>query len=171
MTVQAWMGHASIATTNLYLHHLGTAADRAGLDRLNRRGHTGGTRSVVESESHAGRFASGSRCRTLSEPCYWMVELRGLEPLTFSLRTRRATSCAIAPRIGVGRSASRLYHRQAEATWRDSPPASAEVSQMRESGASAVTGPHARAEDDTSGPDRSIVRTVRGPAAWRHRSA
>src|SRR6476660_1492594 len=27
------------------------------------------------------------------------VELRGLEPLTFSLRTRRATSCAIAPRI------------------------------------------------------------------------
>jgi site-specific DNA recombinase len=29
-----------------------------------------------------------------------MVELRGLEPLTFSLRTRRATGCAIAPRIG-----------------------------------------------------------------------
>ena len=50
VTVQAWMGHASIATTNLYLHHLGTAADRAGLDRLNRRGHTGGTRSVVESQ-------------------------------------------------------------------------------------------------------------------------
>ena len=25
------------------------------------------------------------------------VELRGFEPLTFSLRTRRATSCAIAP--------------------------------------------------------------------------
>jgi integrase len=50
VTVQAWMGHASIATTNLYLHHLGTAADRAGLDRLNRRGHTGGTRSVLESE-------------------------------------------------------------------------------------------------------------------------
>jgi hypothetical protein len=24
VTVQAWMGHASIATTNLYLHHLGT---------------------------------------------------------------------------------------------------------------------------------------------------
>jgi integrase len=43
-TVQAWMGHASIATTNIYLHHLGTGADRAGLDRLNSRGHTGGTR-------------------------------------------------------------------------------------------------------------------------------
>jgi integrase len=33
-TVQAWMGHASIATTNPYLHHLGTPADRAGLARL-----------------------------------------------------------------------------------------------------------------------------------------
>jgi integrase len=49
VTVQAWMGQASIATTNLYLHHLGTTADRAGLDRQNRRGHWG-TRSVVESE-------------------------------------------------------------------------------------------------------------------------
>jgi integrase len=43
-TVQAWMGHASIATTNIYLHHLGTGADQAGLDRLNSWGHTGGTR-------------------------------------------------------------------------------------------------------------------------------
>ncbi len=46
VTVQAWMGHASIATTNVYLHHLGTTADEAGLDRLNRgfarRGQTGG---------------------------------------------------------------------------------------------------------------------------------
>ena len=24
VTVLAWMGHASVATTNLYLHHLGT---------------------------------------------------------------------------------------------------------------------------------------------------
>lgn len=49
-TVQAWMGHASIATTNLYLHHLGTPADRAGLDRLNARGHAGGTRKEAGSE-------------------------------------------------------------------------------------------------------------------------
>ena len=42
VTVQAWMGHASIATTNLYLHYLGTSADRAGLARLNDRGHAGG---------------------------------------------------------------------------------------------------------------------------------
>ena len=29
-----------------------------------------------------------------------LVELRGFEPLTFSLRTRRATNCATAPRAG-----------------------------------------------------------------------
>jgi hypothetical protein len=40
------MGHASIATTNIYLHHLGTSADRTGLERLNRRGHAGGTRET-----------------------------------------------------------------------------------------------------------------------------
>jgi integrase len=50
VTVQTWMGHASIATTNLYLHHLGTSADKAGLARLNALGHAGGTREGVESE-------------------------------------------------------------------------------------------------------------------------
>jgi hypothetical protein len=44
------MGHASIATTNLYLHHLGTAADKAGLARLNSRGYAGGTHKQAESE-------------------------------------------------------------------------------------------------------------------------
>jgi integrase len=34
-TVQAWMGHEAIATTNGYLHFLGTSVHRAGLDRLN----------------------------------------------------------------------------------------------------------------------------------------
>lgn len=29
------MGHESIATTNRYLHFLGTSADQAGLERLN----------------------------------------------------------------------------------------------------------------------------------------
>ena len=33
--VKEWMGHESIATTNLYLHFLGTGADIAGLERLN----------------------------------------------------------------------------------------------------------------------------------------
>jgi len=37
-TVSAWMGHASVATTNRYLHFLGTVADQAGLERLNRPG-------------------------------------------------------------------------------------------------------------------------------------
>lgn len=44
VTVQAWLGHASIATTNIYLHHLGTSADRAGLERLNGLGSAGGAR-------------------------------------------------------------------------------------------------------------------------------
>ncbi|GCD91176.1 MobF family relaxase [Nocardioides sp. LS1] len=42
-TVQAWMGHESIATTNLYLHFLGTGAHRVGLELLNlTRGAAGG---------------------------------------------------------------------------------------------------------------------------------
>lgn len=50
VTVQAWMGHASIATTNLYLHHLGTAADQTGLARLNSSGHAMGTRDSARFE-------------------------------------------------------------------------------------------------------------------------
>jgi integrase len=42
VTVQAWLGHASIATTNIYLHHLGSSADRTGLERLNAPGSAGG---------------------------------------------------------------------------------------------------------------------------------
>ncbi|MGI8592549.1 MAG: tyrosine-type recombinase/integrase [Nakamurella sp.] len=42
-TVQAWMGHADVATTNRYLHHLGDYADRAGLALLNGRGDYGVT--------------------------------------------------------------------------------------------------------------------------------
>lgn len=34
-TVKAWLGHASVATTNLYLHHLGITADQAALKKLN----------------------------------------------------------------------------------------------------------------------------------------
>jgi len=34
-TVQAWLGHSDIATTNRYLHHLGDHADRAALALLN----------------------------------------------------------------------------------------------------------------------------------------
>ena len=38
VTVQARLRHASIATTNICLHHVGSSADRAGLDRLNAPG-------------------------------------------------------------------------------------------------------------------------------------
>ena len=50
VTVQAWLGHASIATTNIYLHHLGSSADRAGLERLNRLGGAGGAREDRSAE-------------------------------------------------------------------------------------------------------------------------
>ena len=98
-----------------------TFSDAALLGReaqlLQHRGHTRGI--------HWQSYSPANRGNALVKATFRLVELRGLEPLTFSLRTRRATDCAIAPRIGVGRSARRLYHRQAEATWRDSPPASA----------------------------------------------
>jgi hypothetical protein len=45
------MGHSSMATTNLYLHHLGTSSDRTGLGRLNARGHAGGTNEPDGAES------------------------------------------------------------------------------------------------------------------------
>lgn len=42
----------SIATTNIYLHHLGTAADRVGLERLNTSGAPGARESTkAESDS------------------------------------------------------------------------------------------------------------------------
>jgi integrase len=44
-TFQAWLGHSSLQTTQIYVHHLGDSADQAGLDFLNRRGHIGGTRA------------------------------------------------------------------------------------------------------------------------------
>jgi integrase len=51
-TVKEWMGHESIATTNRYLHFLGTGADAAGLARLNvPRGYAGGTPGDSASES------------------------------------------------------------------------------------------------------------------------
>lgn len=44
-TVQQWLGHESIGTTNQYLHYLGTGADLAGLERLNfPAGYHGGTK-------------------------------------------------------------------------------------------------------------------------------
>lgn len=50
VTVQAWLGHASIATTNIYLHYLGTSADRAGMARLNEPGCAGGAHGEASAE-------------------------------------------------------------------------------------------------------------------------
>ena len=41
------------------------------------------------------------------------MELRGIEPLTFSMRTRRATNCAIAPSTLADAEKSN-YHRAGE---------------------------------------------------------
>ena len=40
-TVQAWMGHADLGTTQGYLHYLGTTADAVALDQINARGGHG----------------------------------------------------------------------------------------------------------------------------------
>jgi integrase len=49
-TVQAWMGHADLTTTQRYLHYLGTSADETGLSRLNQWGRAGGARSAGEDQ-------------------------------------------------------------------------------------------------------------------------
>ncbi|MDA8302033.1 MAG: site-specific integrase [Actinomycetota bacterium] len=53
-TVQTWLGHASVELTlNLYGHHLGTDADRAGIARFNRTlGEGRTTRRPTTSEGH-----------------------------------------------------------------------------------------------------------------------
>ena len=94
-----------------------------------------------------------------------LVELRGLEPLTFSLRTRRATNCAIAPRRPAGPISIETLPLQAVAACcvsASSSPVVATGSASEAGGASAVTGISALDDEATSGPDKSIVRTVLG---------
>lgn len=51
-TVQAWMGHADLGTTQGYLHYLGTTADAAALSQINARGHAGGTGAAQYADLH-----------------------------------------------------------------------------------------------------------------------
>lgn len=53
-TVRAWMGHASIATTERYLHHLGSEADVRGLERLNAPGGAYGAHGYENAPSWEG---------------------------------------------------------------------------------------------------------------------
>ena len=108
------MGHASIATTNLYLHLLGTARDRAGSGPSEplagyAGGHTRGPASGPMTRKKEPRPSCVSAGR---DGVFSVVELRGFEPLTFSLRTRRATNCATAPSASTfgrgGKSAPRV---------------------------------------------------------------
>jgi hypothetical protein len=109
VTVQAWLGHESIATTNIYLHHLGSSADRAGLDRLNAPGGAGGPPKRGEPNDRE-RIRESCSVRA-GQRTSRMVELRGFEPLTFSLRRLRNVAsalslgclgCVICARLEIG---------------------------------------------------------------------
>ena len=73
--LQAWLGHASIATTNIYLHHLGSSADRAGLARLNALGARGvreraGARNDNDrGRRHRGRVSAGGKWFGVGAAC------------------------------------------------------------------------------------------------------
>lgn len=53
-TVQAWLGHASISTTQGYVHYLGTAADVYALDLVNRAWGTPGAQADRIDEAGGG---------------------------------------------------------------------------------------------------------------------
>ena len=139
-----------------------------------RRGHTGAQRADTASPNDSDR-SRGTATFGLARRGFG-VELRGFEPLTFSLRTRRATNCAIAPLTG-GRAISRTYHgpagrisRRLYHLRRRLPDARRCRTRRRSTsrprrplgGASAVTGCWTGPPGSAAGPERSMVRTVRG---------
>jgi hypothetical protein len=77
-------------------------------DRLN---------AAIESTADALRTAYLALSRHKALSCSKGVELRGFEPLTFSMRTRRATNCAIAPDTGSTRYQPRPAGRKRRGYW------------------------------------------------------
>ncbi len=72
--------------------HIGTGHDKSPRDAE--------APASTDAESSSAAFTEPSLADVLSvndSSTALMVELRGIEPLTFSMRTRRATNCAIAP--------------------------------------------------------------------------
>lgn len=104
------------------------------------------------------------------------VELRGIEPLTFSMRTRRATNCAIAPAAhrfrlargnfsrSVGRSTNRLVTGSFRPGRRGRPRVSGPVSTTsdRGGGVGAADGSSRRARGPSSRCPRRGARVL-GP--------
>ncbi len=66
-TVQAWCGHESIATTNRYLHFLGTGADQAGLSRLNEARGARGVRAMASVSNDKPEALASPGCMAWSD--------------------------------------------------------------------------------------------------------
>jgi hypothetical protein len=103
---------------------------------------------------------------TAGETGFRVVELRGFEPLTFSLRTRRATNCATAPCTGRIRRGSEDTTHAGPARIGGQPPTTRCVEPSTGGPAVAASATSAlsaasRPELDTRGSARSMVRTER----------
>src|SRR5690606_29606634 len=72
----------------------------------------GRKRTAVDSPGVATSLRNAKRRVPLTSTRRLYVELRGIEPLTFSMRTRRATNCATAPE---GASPLRKLHELSKA--------------------------------------------------------
>jgi hypothetical protein len=88
---QRMLGHAKASMTldvyaDLFDEDLDSVADN--LD------------AAIRSAADQLRTGSQRRCAEAVKPLVRGVELRGFEPLTYSMRTSRATNCAIAPDTG-----------------------------------------------------------------------
>ena len=137
------------------------------------RSHRTGTTNGVRKDAAGGMSASAALLKRLAlgqgSSRATMVELRGIEPLTFSMRTRRATNCATAPRRPDRRRDCGEY--QAPAATLASPSSSSRPGPVACASSSTESGwrPSSTASgrcpaENTVASARSIVRTVRTAA-------